>query len=392
MRVGINLLALVPSVNGGVEVYVRNLLQGLTEDHTDNEYYLFTNRASEGSFEISDARFHKISVGVRGDRRPSRVLWEQVYLPMAARRAKLDVLHSPSYTWPILSEVPGVVTVHDMLYATYPEYVAQPKLTFWRLLVPWSTRKCRRIITVSENSKRDILRYLGVPAEKVVVTPEALDCRFRDVSLDLGRVRQVLTKYNLEPPYILNVGGCAAHKNAAVLIKALTEVRSLPGTERLSLAIVGKDNGARGHLERLSQSLGLRSVVTFTGYVSDDDLPHLYRGAALYASPSYFEGFGLTVLEAMASGIPVMVSNRGSLPEVVGEAALIVDPDRREDVVSGLNRVASDSRLRDDLVRKARARLASYSWRQATRLTLKAYQETAACAPSLVESRKQASL
>lgn len=392
MKVGINLLALVPSANGGVEVYVRNLLRGLKEDHSDNQYYLFTNGASEDSFEICDPRFHTIRVAVRGDRRPSRVLWEQVYLPLAAKRIRLDLLHSPSYTWPVLCDVPGVVTIHDMLYAVYPEYVAQPKLTFWRLLVPWSARKCRRIITVSESSKRDIVRYLNVPGEKVVVTPEALDGRFQRLAREARRVRDVTAQYNLRHPYILNVGGCAAHKNAGVLIRALRQVRSLPGAERLGLAIVGKDNGARANLERLSESLGLRSAVTFTGYVSDDELADLYNGAVLYASPSYFEGFGLTVLEAMASGIPVMVSNRGSLPEIVGEAALVVDPDRQEDVVLGLERLIQDVRLRAKLVQRARTRLVSYSWRQATRLTLKAYQETAAYAPSLVESRGQASL
>lgn len=390
MRVGINLLALVPSLNGGVEVYARNLLQGLKEDHSDNEYYLFTNRASEDRFEIRDPRFHTISVGVRGDRRPPRVLWEQAYLPFAARKIKLDVLHSPSYTWPVLSDVPGVVTIHDMLYAAYPMYVAQPKLAFWRILVPWSAGKCRRIITVSENSKRDILRYLRVPTEKVVVTPEALDRRFQNVMADSHRIRSLKAKYGLERPYILNVGGCAAHKNAAVLIRALARVRSMAETEHLSLVIAGRDNGAREYLRSLAESLGLRSAVIFTGYVSEEDLPDLYCGATLYASPSYFEGFGLTILEAMASGTPVMVSDRGSLPEVVGEAALVVDPDRQEDIVAGLRRLACDSELRDELVQKARKRLACYSWRQATRLTLKAYQETADGAQYSVEARRQA--
>lgn len=382
MRVGINLMAVLPGINGGVENYVRNLLCAMTKDPTSNRYYLFTNRTNHDSFEIQDPRFIRVPMRVSGSSPAVRVVWEQIALPIVAKKLRLNVLHSPSYTWPVLSGIPGVVTVHDMLYVVHPKYIGEPKLTFWRLFVPLSVRRCRTVITVSENSRHDILRYLNLPPEKVVVTPEALDRRFEAVSRGWTPTGQMATACTLENPYVLNVGGCAAHKNAAALIRALKEVRSLSGTDRLELVIVGRDHGVREQLERLSDSLGIRGAVVFTGYVKDEELRRLYEGASVYVSPSHLEGFGLTVLEAMASGIPVMVSNRGSLPEVVRDAALVVDPDRQEDMVDGLHRLVLDSQLRDELVRKARSLAATYSWQKAMRLTLEVYRRAADCSCS----------
>ncbi len=378
MRIGINLLGLLPNVSGGIEFYVRNLLLALTEIDTFNQYYFFTNLENHDTFDLQRANVQRVKVNTRTRPQIVRIAWEQFYLPLQATRLRLDVLHSPSYTWPVFSRVPGVVTICDMLYKVYPEFIGQPKLMFWRLFVPWSANRCRKVLTISESSKQDIVRYLHIAPEKVVVTPLALDKQLDSPRQPTEQeIAQACVKHGVRRPYILNVGGVGRHKNSISLVGALDALHRRPATKTLALVITGNDYGAKKEIESAVAALDLGEFVCLPGYVAKDDLPALYAGALAYASPSYFEGFGLTLLEAMAYGTPVVTSDRASLPEVSGDAAFIVNPDDLNQLADALYQLASNSQCREEMIWRGFRRVEAFSWERTARLTLEAYQGAA---------------
>jgi len=378
MRIGINLLALHPTVSGGMEFYIRNLLDALFEIDKFNQYFLFTNQDNHCTFTDGqpNAQWVLCEIGARPQWK--RIVWEQSVLPSVAKKYRLDLLHSPTYTWPVSSRIPGVVTIHDMLYCVHPESIPRMKLAFWRVLVPLSARRCRKILTSSESSKRDIVRFLGVPSEKVTVTPLALDRRF-DIGIQPSEdeVERVCAKYAIQRPYILDVGGVGKHKNPIALVKALAILRERTVTRELTLVITGNDYGSAEEISCNARSSGLGVAVCLPGYMAREDLPAIYAGAFAYVTPSLFEGFGLTALEAMAFCTPVVVSDRASLPEVVGDAALIVDPERPDHIADAISRIAMDPELRKDLINRGRRQVEIFSWEHTARLTLQAYREVA---------------
>ena len=378
MKVGINLMAFLPGVSGGIEFYIRNLLISLAQLDTENEYYLFTNRDNHHTFAFNQANFHRVRSDVGARPQVARIAWEQVYLPVMASKLRLDVLHSPSYTWPVLSKVPGVVTICDMLYKVYPESIGEPKLTFWRLFVPWSAKRCRKVLTISEHSKQDIVRHFHITPERVVVTPLALDKQLDSLRQPTEQeIAQACVKYGVRRPYILNVGGVGRHKNPISLVRALDALHRRPATKTLALVIAGNDYGAKKEIESAVAALDLGEFVCLPGYVAREDLPALYAGALAYASPSYFEGFGLTLLEAMAYGTPVVTSDRSSLPEVAGDAAFIVNPDDLNQLTDALYQLASNSQCREEMIWRGFRRVEAFSWERTARLTLEAYRGAA---------------
>src|SRR5258708_4807225 len=273
MRIGINLLAFLPNVSGGAELYALNLLKALAKTDQDNDYYLITNKDNRHYYKIESSRFHYVQQDVRARPQIKRVMWEQALLPVIARRLRLDVLHSPSYTWPILCTVRGVVTIHDMLYKDYPEWIGEPKLTFWRLFVTLSAWRCKKIFTVSDASKQAIAKYLNVPLDKIIVVPGSLDTDFSTLVDSEMEIGQTCHKYNIRRPYLLNVGGLAPHKNAASLVKALRGLHERPETRDLTLVITGNDNGAKQAISSLTSSLNLNDHISLPGYVEKKDLP-----------------------------------------------------------------------------------------------------------------------
>ncbi|MEM7111600.1 MAG: glycosyltransferase family 1 protein [Chloroflexota bacterium] len=363
-------------MSGGIEFYIHNLLRSLAEIDQLNSYYIFTNNDNHSAFKFKADNFQWIRSNIYARPQVKRVFWEQLFLPFAAIRYRLDVLHSPSYTWPLLSPVPGVVTICDMLYKHYPETIQQPKRTFWQVSVPWSAKRCRKVITISHNSKRDIVKHLGVPADKVIVTPLALDSRILDfvTLINADEKTRVCNKYSIKRPFILNVGGLGKHKNAAALIRAFSELKKHSVVQETSLVITGNDYGSKQELEALALSLGILDQVCFPGYVEHTDLPALYSAALIYASTSRFEGFGLTLLEAMAFGVPVISSNRSSLPEVAGYAADIIDPDDIAGLASVLKKLLTDPSHRQKLRQRSLERVKDFSWETTALLTLEAYK------------------
>ena len=361
-----------------MEFYIRNLLHALFKIDRSNQYVLFTNQDNHGTFDNGQPNVQRVLCGISARPQWKRIAWEQLFLPSFAKKYRLDLLHSPTYTWPVSSEIPGVVSILDMLYRVHPESISRTKVTFWKVFVPWSARRCRKIITISESSKQDIVRYLGVPPEKVVVTPLAVDRALNaGIQPSGGDIDSVCTKYTIRRPYLLYVGGVGRHKNPLALVKALAILRERSNTKDLSLVITGNDYGSAGEIMSCASSSGLEKTVCLPGYVAREEMPSLYAGAFAYVTPSLFEGFGLTVLEAMIFRTPVVISDRASLSEVAGDAALIVGPERPDMIADAVSRIASDQGLRQRLIDCGLRRVEEFSWERTAKLTLEAYREAA---------------
>jgi len=351
-------------------------LASLFDIDKSNEYVLFVNSDNRETFCLGRENVQVSVCDIASRPQWKRVLWEQLALPISAKKQRIDLLHSPTYTWPVRSDIPGVVSILDMLYCVYPGSISRSKVSFWKVFVPLSARRCRKILTISENSKRDIVRFLGVPPEKVTVTPLALD---RLLNIDQPPTQDdvdgVRAKYGIRKPYLLCVGGVGKHKNALALLGALEILRNRKGTEGLTLAIAGNDYGSADEIRREAVRHRLGDVVRLPGYVARRELPALYAGADAYVTASMFEGFGLTVLEAMAFRTPVIISDRTSLPEVAGDAALTADPERPESIADAVTRIVSSPETRRDLIRRGLRRIEEFSWQRTASLTLEAYRE-----------------
>lgn len=306
---------------------------------------------------------------------PSLLTFGNMVVAATARRLDLDVLHDPNGIAPFLGPRRGVarvVTIHDAFAYVYPE--THNRLDNWRYRwhLPQAARRADAVVTVSESSRRDLRRYLGLLDDRVHLMTEGVNPRFRPIE-DADQRRAVLTRYGITPPYLLYLGGLNARKNLARLFEAYAGLRvHHPG---VTLVIGGKRQWQTGEMERALQELRLEDHVHFTGYVDDADLPALYSGAEAFVFPSLYEGFGLPPLEAMACGTPVVTSNVSSLPEVVGEAALTVDPYDVAGLTDAIHQVLTDQQLRRQLRQLGLVQAARFTWEATAQATYRLYEQ-----------------
>ena len=282
--------------------------------------------------------------------------WDQVTLPRQLGSDQVSAFLSPYYKGPLRAPCPVVLTIHDLFFLDYPGQ----RRPFYRSVMTQLARlyahRATAIIADSEYSRRSVVERLGLSPEKVTVIPVALGAEFKP-----NPQREVVrSRYGIMPPYILYVGNFKPHKNLARLIRAYAALPRLL-RESHSLALAGGDRQGRAALEALARTLGVGDRVFFPGLIDDAELPALYSGCALFVLPSLVEGFGLPALEAMACGAPVAVANRAALPEVVGPAALLFDPEDEAAIAAAIARVLSVAELRADLAGWGLARAQEFS-------------------------------
>ena len=294
-------------------------------------------------------------------------------LHRAATRLHLDILHDPCGIAPFIAprgSYRRITTIHDALPAIYPDTQSLLTRLVFSLLVARAGRTSDAILTVSETSADDLARHYHLPRAKIHVTPNGVS---PPLILPPGRVREILARHSFVTPYFLYVGALSPRKNLRRVIEAFTKLRSVH--PEVALVIVGPPAwGANDVLRDVLNSAGGNGGVTFTGFLADEDLQVVYRGAHALVFPSLYEGFGLPALEAMSHGTPVITSNAGSLPEVVGDAALQVDPTSVEAIYQGMLRLHGDERLRIELSQKGLFRSQSFTWQATAVKTLRVYQ------------------
>jgi len=347
----------------GIGTYIRNLLRHLARIDRENEYVLLCQAADLGVAEPLGPNFRTVL-----EPSANYSLREQFHVPWVLMREKPDVFHAPHYVLPVGVRCRSVVTIHDCIHLMFPQYLPNRAAYAYARAAMWSAaRHSARILTVSEASKRDILRFFGVPPDKISVVYNAIDERFW-VEPSAETVANVRERFQLDHGFVLYAGTIKPHKNLVRLIEAFAALRR-DAFEDLKLLIIGDEISKLPALRRAVHSHKLHKHVRFLGFVPDDTLAVLYRLAGVFVFPSLYEGFGLPPLEAMASGTPVVTSNISSLPEVVGDAALLVDPYDVSSIVNGVRRVLTDPALATDLRKKGLLRAREFSWERSVSRT-----------------------
>ena len=355
---------------GGNESYAINLIEALAQIDEVNDYTLYVTTA-----EARD-RFHQRwpNFKVRTTLPHTPLIRIPLTLSAELRKNPVDVLHV-QFTAPPFCPCPVVVSIHDLSFEHLPHTFHRRSRTQLRLTVRHSAKRAAKILTLSEHTKSDIIDTYGIEPSKISAIPLAAPGHFRPVE-DNRELQRVRHTYGIDGPYILSVGSIQPRKNLPRLVSAYDLLRGKYAENELpKLVLVGKRAWLYDETMRALEQTGLARFVILTGYVPESDLPALYSGALCFVYPSYFEGFGLPPLEAMKCGAPVIVGNQTSLPEVVGDAALTVDPFDVNAIAGAIEKLINDSDLRRDLSVKGRSRAEEFDWRDTAQRTLQIYKQ-----------------
>jgi glycosyltransferase involved in cell wall biosynthesis len=346
---------------GGIGRYTRELMDALGQVGSP-PVLLHAGRAAEQRPDLVELAGARLLPGL--------LTLGQAEIAWAAWRRRLALVHDPTGSTPLLlTGARRVATIHDVIPYIYPETSTTLDRLIYRVWLPLAVRRLNAIITDSQQSKRDIVKYLRVKPEKITVISIAAAAHYRPMSET--DVRPVLERYGITFPYILYVGSIEARKNLARLLEAYARLRDW--SQEWKLVIVGARKWKFSPVFETVQRLGLEPHIHFTGYVEEADLPALYNGARLFVFPSLYEGFGLPVLEAMACGTPVVTSNTSSLPEVVGNAALLIDPQDVAAITAGMREALEKPELAAEMREKGLIQARQFTWERTARETLAVY-------------------
>jgi len=369
-HIGLNLIFLVPGETGGMEVAARELIPAmLAAAPAGMRFTAFVNReaAAAGGGPWGEL-LPAVTVPVSARNRVQWVLGEQALLPAAGARAGVRLMHSMASTAPVWGRFRRVVTVHDLIYARFPEAHAGIREKGMRVLVPLAARRSDRVIVDSQSTRRDLIELVGVASERIDVVPLGLGAVRRQAPMPEEEVRARLALGGRR--VLLSLSAKRPHKNLLALIGALAR---MPAEDRPVLVLPGYGTPHEAELRARADALGLADSVRLPGWVSAAELEGLWAITSAFVFPSLYEGFGLPVLEAMARGVPVACSNASSLPEVAGDAALLFDPWQERAIAEALLRLLGDEALRERLRSLGNAQAARFTWEQTARLTLESY-------------------
>ena len=369
-HIGLNLIFLVPGETGGMEVAARELIPAmLAAAPAGMRFTAFVNReaAAAGGGPWGEL-LPAVTVPVSARKRVQWVLGEQALLPAAGARAGVRLMHSMASTAPVWGRFRRVVTVHDLIYARFPEAHAGIREKGMRVLVPLAARRSDRVIVDSQSTRRDLIELVGVASERIDVVPLGRGAVRRQAPMPEHEVRARLALGGRR--VLLSLSAKRPHKNLLALIGALAR---MPAEDRPVLVLPGYATPHEAELRARADALGLADSVRLPGWVSAAELEGLWAITSAFVFPSLYEGFGLPVLEAMARGVPVACSNASSLPEVAGDAALLFDPREERAIAEALLRLLGDGALRERLRSLGNAQAARFTWEQTARLTLESY-------------------
>lgn len=377
MTIGIDARFFGPRAKG-LGRYTQKLIESLQELDQENDYVIFLRRENFDEYLPQNPRFKKVLADY-----PWYGFAEQLFFPFKIYAQKVDLMHFPHFNIPIFYFKKYVVTIHDLILRHFATRRASRLGTFlywfknlgYRVVIWLALKRAKKIITVSEYVKNDIIKSFNVKAQKISVTYEGAP----EKNLSYIGLGHQLKEFGINKPYLIYVGNAYPHKNLERLVKAF-EILVSDFKNDLQLVLVGEEDYFYQRLEEEAKESILSSEeiferLVFTDFVADDELGILYQNAALYIFPSLCEGFGLPPLEAMSHGLPVVSSNTTCLPEILGKSAIYFNSQDSNDMAEKINRVLSDSNLRKDLIFKGFEQIKKYSWKDMGRKTLEIYIE-----------------
>jgi len=360
VKIGIDCRDLLAGSLNGIGRFVGNQLRAISHEKSPPELFLYGNQRT--CFDVPDPWGAPLRPRTRRKAEAAAWWWDRVTLPRMARRDKLDVFLSPYFKAPGVRFCPVVITIHDLLFLRMPPEVSGRSAIYcraFRALAAGFARRAAAVLTVSEHSQRDVVDLLRVPKKKTHVVGNCVGPGYRVID-DEAPVAAAKQACGIEGEYILYVGNFGPHKNVDGLLRTYAALGGeLRGRFRLVLA--GRHDKWTPKAVKAAGRLGVEDRASFPGHVAEEHLPALYAGAAAFATLSRWEGFGLPALEAMACGTPVMCSDRTALPEVVGDAALLVDPDDAGACAAGLTKILTDDELRSRLRARGPAQAKRFS-------------------------------
>jgi glycosyltransferase involved in cell wall biosynthesis len=379
MKIGINSLFFkFPSSGSGQ--YLSYLIRALAEVDRQNEYVLLGPQPLPQDSN-SLPGFPYLTKPLPGfaasNENVEKLIWEQYTGPAAARKAGVDIFHVPYFAPPYFPRTPTVVTIQDVIPLRLPLYRAGVSVNGYMKLVARAAHKATLVIAISQHAKQDIIDALQLPAERIRVIYQAAGDEYQPVT-DVAKLAEVRERYGIGSHYILYLGGLDARKNVPQLVKAFAHVYRQLGDPSLQLLIAGNPEKQSGPLfpdpRPVASGLGMTGQIVYR-FIEEEDKPAIYSGASVFVFPSLYEGFGLTPLEAMSCGSPVICSNCTSLPEVVGDAAISLNPDDTHAMVEAIYDVLTKSDLQADLRARSLQRATRFNWRKTAAETVVAYEE-----------------
>jgi glycosyltransferase involved in cell wall biosynthesis len=361
--------------------YLSHLLNAIAEVDKENEYRIFGPQLLENSNKsVYPYSVHRVPGFATKNDNIEKVMWEQFTGPTAAHQAGMDLFHIPYFAPPLLTRTPTIVTIHDVIPMRLPAYQPNGRVKAYMNLVARAAHRATMIITVSQHAKQDIIAVLNIPSERIRVIYEAAGEECQPVT-DPTVLAAARARYDIGERYIFYLGGLDQRKNIPQLVRAFAQVYAQIGDPALKLLISGNPDKKKGPLfpdpRPVAAELGITEQIRYH-FITDEDKAAMYSGASLFVFPSLYEGFGLDPLEAMCSGAPVVCSNRTSLPEVVGDAALSVDPNDTQALAEAMQRVLTNSELRADLRARSLKRAQQFSWHKTASETIAVYEEVLA--------------
>ncbi len=372
MEIGIITDNLDSGLKAGTQRYTLQLVRNLLAIDRKNHYTLMHGEPSDLDI------YHRPNVHEQVIRKPKSQLFKEVFVtPLRLRNSHLDIIHQTAQIspFPLKRKARIVTTIHDLAPIVVP-HTHIPLMRFaYKHLLPFCLRNSDAVIAMSENTKRDVVRLCGVPEEKVRVIYGGVEAQYHPCAR--GEARRIQETHGLAPRYLLYVGTLQPRKNIPMLLRAFALLKRSSGFRDVQLVLAGEKGWMYKEIFDTISSLGIAKDTVPLGFVRDEDLPALYSGASAFVYPSLYEGFGLPPLEAMACGCPVITSNSSSLPEVVGDAGILVDPHDVQAWAGSIARVLSGKALARQMSRKGIARAKKFTWRKCAEETLKLYQELA---------------
>jgi glycosyltransferase involved in cell wall biosynthesis len=372
MHIGIDATPLPPNPVGAGN-YIIHLVRALASVETEHKFTIFAQYAGRELIDVPEKP--NIKWIILSDKNPERrLIWEQIALPKLVRRAGVELLHSLHYTRPLVLSCASVVTFHDLTFFLFPELHTRAKRIFFPLTMRFSARQADALLSASESTRRDAIRLLHIPEEKIFTTPLGVNEEFHVIS-DAAILESCRLRYELPDKFILFVGLLEPRKNLPLLIRAyarLVEIENPP-----DLVIVGRTGWGYADIMQQIDALDLKEKVHFTGYVPAQDMPIIYNLAQLFVYPSIYEGFGLPPMEAMACGTPVITTDVSAMRDHVGDAGILIPSQDEEALVQAIQEILHDPDLRKRLSERGRQQAANFTWNRTALETLKVYQYVA---------------
>jgi glycosyltransferase involved in cell wall biosynthesis len=371
MKIGIDIRTL-SFRKGGISQYTYSLLKNLVRIDSSNVYYLFNFNKSPYDWDTFRSNVREIIL-----RLPQRynlnAVWENILVPAAVNKFGIDLWFGPDFVIPRNLKIPSIVTVHDLLFKELLKTHNNRTLKRLSTKIRYSIKKAHRVIVPSSFTRDVVQEEYNIETKKIAIIPEAADERFHTIR-EKAVLQRVLERYGIRFPYILFAGETSRRKNLIGLLHAYHILKTANNLGNRKLLIVGKRTIDTAQAIQAINRLNLSSDVVFTGYIADDDLPFLYNGSDIFVFPSLYEGFGIPPLEAMQCGTPVAASCLTAVPEVVGEGALLFNPNDDRDIADKIDQIINNKINVKKLLKRGKDRARKFSWKKAADQTLDVFE------------------